>query len=318
MLSQTGAALTGVPHDARYPGMCGEGNQRDQNLNEAGDTEGGALSQLGVKELALALTGTRLLPGSRPFASCYGGHQFGNWAGQLGDGRVATLGEIRAGGDRDGVSGVAASWDGHLVEVRRDTTLKVAIITYRRTTAQSVSRHMCAQYYDAQLTIHTWCSYIRSTRCTHARRHTACAALSLLIVAYILPVMIRSSSRALEKRRILEMVMGKQVRHGYDGVSAMRRTYRKTFTLCCHRLMRCTPVHTERRPFAFVSCSCLFFTTGTNKLLGVHKCSEHVYENICSARLSLALVLLQRWRFLCALLDKVPWSQHLTLKGEER
>lgn len=28
-----------------------------------------------------------------PYAACYGGHQFGNWAGQLGDGRAITLGE---------------------------------------------------------------------------------------------------------------------------------------------------------------------------------------------------------------------------------
>ena len=27
-------------------------------------------------------------------ATCYGGHQFGNWAGQLGDGRAINLGEI--------------------------------------------------------------------------------------------------------------------------------------------------------------------------------------------------------------------------------
>lgn len=29
----------------------------------------------------------------RPYAACYAGHQFGNWAGQLGDGRAITLGE---------------------------------------------------------------------------------------------------------------------------------------------------------------------------------------------------------------------------------
>lgn len=29
-----------------------------------------------------------------PYAQCYGGHQFGMWAGQLGDGRAITLGEI--------------------------------------------------------------------------------------------------------------------------------------------------------------------------------------------------------------------------------
>ncbi len=38
--------------------------------------------------------GNRLLAGMEPYASCYGGHQFGNWAGQLGDGRAINLGEI--------------------------------------------------------------------------------------------------------------------------------------------------------------------------------------------------------------------------------
>jgi len=41
-----------------------------------------------------ALTGNRQLPGSRPLASVYSGHQFGVWAGQLGDGRALLLGEI--------------------------------------------------------------------------------------------------------------------------------------------------------------------------------------------------------------------------------
>lgn len=38
--------------------------------------------------------GNRLLKGMDPFAMCYGGHQFGNWAGQLGDGRAINLGEV--------------------------------------------------------------------------------------------------------------------------------------------------------------------------------------------------------------------------------
>ena len=40
------------------------------------------------------LTGNQLLAGSRPLASVYSGHQFGVWAGQLGDGRAILLGEI--------------------------------------------------------------------------------------------------------------------------------------------------------------------------------------------------------------------------------
>lgn len=39
------------------------------------------------------LAGNRLQPGMLAYATCYGGHQFGNWAGQLGDGRVINLGE---------------------------------------------------------------------------------------------------------------------------------------------------------------------------------------------------------------------------------
>ncbi|MDB5929942.1 MAG: hypothetical protein JWR60_1649 [Polaromonas sp.] len=45
-------------------------------------------------EALAALTGNQLLPGSRPLASVYSGHQFGVWAGQLGDGRAILLGEI--------------------------------------------------------------------------------------------------------------------------------------------------------------------------------------------------------------------------------
>lgn len=37
--------------------------------------------------------GNRLLSGMDPYATCYGGHQFGVWAGQLGDGRAINLGE---------------------------------------------------------------------------------------------------------------------------------------------------------------------------------------------------------------------------------
>lgn len=38
--------------------------------------------------------GNALLPGMDPYAANYGGHQFGHWAGQLGDGRAMSLGEV--------------------------------------------------------------------------------------------------------------------------------------------------------------------------------------------------------------------------------
>jgi uncharacterized protein YdiU (UPF0061 family) len=40
------------------------------------------------------LAGNTIAPGSQPLASVYSGHQFGQWAGQLGDGRAVLLGEI--------------------------------------------------------------------------------------------------------------------------------------------------------------------------------------------------------------------------------
>jgi uncharacterized protein YdiU (UPF0061 family) len=42
------------------------------------------------------LAGNRVLPGMQPYAARYGGHQFGHWAGQLGDGRAITLAELIA------------------------------------------------------------------------------------------------------------------------------------------------------------------------------------------------------------------------------
>lgn len=39
------------------------------------------------------LAGNYVTETMRPYAACYAGHQFGSWAGQLGDGRAITLGE---------------------------------------------------------------------------------------------------------------------------------------------------------------------------------------------------------------------------------
>lgn len=47
------------------------------------------------EEFTQVFAGNCLLPGMEPHAFCYGGHQFGNWAGQLGDGRAINLGELR-------------------------------------------------------------------------------------------------------------------------------------------------------------------------------------------------------------------------------
>ncbi|MEN1927930.1 YdiU family protein [Luteimonas sp. MJ250] len=65
-------------------------------------------AQLGVDagdvaspSFARVFGGNRLLEGMDPWAANYGGHQFGHWAGQLGDGRAISLGEaVAADGSR--------------------------------------------------------------------------------------------------------------------------------------------------------------------------------------------------------------------------
>ena len=57
--------------------------------------------RLGLSESLIAdpgllqvLSGSALYAGMTPWAANYGGHQFGHWAGQLGDGRALSLGEL--------------------------------------------------------------------------------------------------------------------------------------------------------------------------------------------------------------------------------
>ncbi len=45
-------------------------------------------------DFAQVFAGNRLAKGMEAYATCYGGHQFGEWAGQLGDGRAINLGEV--------------------------------------------------------------------------------------------------------------------------------------------------------------------------------------------------------------------------------
>lgn len=45
-------------------------------------------------EFTQVFSGNEILFGMQPYAMCYGGHQFGHWAGQLGDGRAINLGEV--------------------------------------------------------------------------------------------------------------------------------------------------------------------------------------------------------------------------------
>ncbi|WP_133498976.1 protein adenylyltransferase SelO [Cognatilysobacter terrigena] len=65
------------------------------------ETLGLDASDAATPEFAAIFGGNALLTGMQPYASNYGGHQFGHWAGQLGDGRAITLGEtVNKAGER--------------------------------------------------------------------------------------------------------------------------------------------------------------------------------------------------------------------------
>ncbi len=57
-------------------------------------------AEVGSQAFAEVFAGNALYEGMQPWAANYGGHQFGNWAGQLGDGRAISLGELVADGRR--------------------------------------------------------------------------------------------------------------------------------------------------------------------------------------------------------------------------
>ena len=46
------------------------------------------------QDLIEILSGNHPITHTQPYASVYSGHQFGVWAGQLGDGRAITLGQV--------------------------------------------------------------------------------------------------------------------------------------------------------------------------------------------------------------------------------
>ncbi len=85
----------------------------------------GACALIGVDPAGLAdddavamLAGNREWPGSRPVATVYAGHQFGVWAGRLGDGRALLLGDVPAqidagpaGGEPSGVGPASARFE---------------------------------------------------------------------------------------------------------------------------------------------------------------------------------------------------------------
>ncbi|GLR17088.1 protein adenylyltransferase SelO [Portibacter lacus] len=67
---------------------------------EVGDLLGISEAELNSQEFLDIFSGSKLIKDANPYAMAYAGHQFGNWAGQLGDGRAINLGEVVHNGNR--------------------------------------------------------------------------------------------------------------------------------------------------------------------------------------------------------------------------
>lgn len=84
----TGAAYSWVrPQKARAPKLVAV----SQTLAEQLDLQ---WSEDSAEDWAEVFSGSKIGEAWKPYAACYGGHQFGQWAGQLGDGRAINLGEL--------------------------------------------------------------------------------------------------------------------------------------------------------------------------------------------------------------------------------
>lgn len=61
---------------------------------EVAEMVGISTEEIQSEDFLNAFSGKEILPETRSYAMCYAGHQFGNWAGQLGDGRAINLTEV--------------------------------------------------------------------------------------------------------------------------------------------------------------------------------------------------------------------------------
>ncbi|MFT6334737.1 MAG: hypothetical protein ACJATI_001482 [Halioglobus sp.] len=76
-----------TPRVPSYPQII---HVSDEMLEAIGLTDEDKVSE----EFLQVFSGKKVIQGTQPYAMCYGGHQFGQWAGQLGDGRAINLTEL--------------------------------------------------------------------------------------------------------------------------------------------------------------------------------------------------------------------------------
>lgn len=65
--------------------------------SDVAESLGIAVNETGSEEFLNVFSGNIGIDGAVSYAMCYGGHQFGHWAGQLGDGRAINIADILSG-----------------------------------------------------------------------------------------------------------------------------------------------------------------------------------------------------------------------------
>ncbi|KDN53566.1 UPF0061-domain-containing protein [Tilletiaria anomala UBC 951] len=107
-----------------------------------------------LQTLSKRVTEEGAFAGYGPWANCYAGHQFGSWAGQLGDGRAITLSEIDFPSQTAGGGGVANGYGGGVLSMRPRTEIQLkggGRTPYSRfgdglaTLASSVREYLCSE-----------------------------------------------------------------------------------------------------------------------------------------------------------------------------
>lgn len=83
-----------LPQQVSSPSLLSYSPEVARDLGLLGEDE--LLTPKDKHHLEQLFSGNQSLPDMDCYAMCYGGHQFGHWAGQLGDGRAINLGEVIA------------------------------------------------------------------------------------------------------------------------------------------------------------------------------------------------------------------------------
>lgn len=156
--------------------------------------------ELGSELFLNIVSGNHLLDSMNPLASVYSGHQFGIWAGQLGDGRAILLGEI--------------DYKDHLWEIQ----LKGAGPTpySRRADGRAVLRSSIREYLCSEAMAHLGIPTTRALSLVHSPMNVMReTAETTAVVARIAPSFIRfghfehfaSQQRLLELKKLADFVI---------------------------------------------------------------------------------------------------------------